>query len=87
MGAALEGVRVAGKTGTAELRATQGCVPVEGDPASCPPGSPEDTSAWFNAYAPEDDPQVAIGVLLVGAGTGGGAAAPAAQQVLRAALG
>jgi hypothetical protein len=74
--AALPGVEVAGKTGTAELRPTAGGPP---DPAN--------TDAWFVAFAPAQDPKVAVGVMLVGAGAGGAAAAPVARQVLAAALG
>jgi cell division protein FtsI/penicillin-binding protein 2 len=42
--------------------------------------------AWFVAFAPAQDPQVAVAVMLVGAGFGGTAAAPIAKEVLQAAL-
>jgi penicillin-binding protein A len=70
--AALPGVQVAGKTGTAEL------VPNSTDP--------KDANAWFVAFAPADRPRVAVAVMLVGAGFGGTAAAPVAREVLAAAL-
>ncbi len=70
--AALPGVQVAGKTGTAEL------VPNSTDP--------NDANAWFVAFAPADRPRVAVAVMLVGAGFGGTAAAPVAREVLAAAL-
>ena len=69
------GRQVAGKTGTAELRFT-------GNGAS----DPKNTDAWFVAFAPAAKPHVAVGVMLVGAGAGGKAAAPIARQVLTAAL-
>jgi cell division protein FtsI/penicillin-binding protein 2 len=69
--AALPGVQVAGKTGTAELTNS--------------PGGP--TDAWFVAIAPADRPSVAVGVMLVNAGAGGTAAAPMARQVLESLLG
>ncbi|MGI8412023.1 MAG: penicillin-binding transpeptidase domain-containing protein [Solirubrobacteraceae bacterium] len=70
--AAIPGVDVAGKTGTAELR-----------PNST---NPKDADAWFVAFAPADHPTIAVGVMLVSAGFGGTAAAPIARQVLEAAL-
>jgi hypothetical protein len=70
--AAIPGVEVAGKTGTAELR-----------PNST---NPKDADAWFVAFAPAQHPRVAVAVMLVGAGFGGTAAAPIARQVLDAAL-
>ncbi|MEA2193042.1 MAG: penicillin-binding protein, partial [Solirubrobacteraceae bacterium] len=71
--AALSGVQVAGKTGTAELRPNS--------------KDPKDADAWFVAFAPARDPRVAVAVMLVGAGFGGTTAAPIAQKVLQAALG
>jgi len=90
-GAALPGVAVAGKTGTAELKTTTRCTPDPANPAGCPPPAPDDpsdTDAWFSAYAPAGTgrPRVAVGVLLVGAGAGGATAAPAAREVLAAGL-
>ncbi|HWH95812.1 MAG TPA: penicillin-binding transpeptidase domain-containing protein [Baekduia sp.] len=73
--AQIPGVTVAGKTGTAELRFTGGGA-----------SDPKNTDAWFVAFAPAGDPQVAVGVMLVGAGAGGTAAAPIAKRVLAAAL-
>jgi penicillin-binding protein A len=62
--AALPGVEVAGKTGTAELVPTA-------DAAS----DPSNTDAWFVAFAPASDPELAVAVMLVGAGQGGASAA------------
>ena len=55
--AAIPGVTVAGKTGTAELvrpRTRTG---------------PEEHDAWFVAFAPASNPKVAVAVMLVGAGS------------------
>ncbi len=67
-GAALAGVDVAGKSGTAE----------RGDGTNL---------AWFVAFAPADDPVIAVAVAIEAvATTGGETAAPIAAAVLRAAL-
>jgi peptidoglycan glycosyltransferase len=86
IGAQIEGVRVAGKTGTAELRSTvsQDPVPETGEPP--PADDPTDTDAWFAAFAPMKDPEIAVCVLFVAQGAGGETAAPAAKLVLEAAL-
>lgn len=68
--AAVPGVEVAGKTGTAELTNS--------------PGGP--TDAWFVAIAPASRPKVAVAVMLVNAGAGGQSAAPMARQVLESVL-
>ena len=73
--AAIPGVPVAGKTGTAELV-----------PTANGASDPRNTDAWFVAFAPAPKPKLAVGVMLVGAGAGGASAAPIARQVLQAAL-
>ena len=78
--AALPDVKVAGKTGTAELEDTRD---EEGEDL---PSDPTNTDAWFTAYAPAGRPKLAVAVLLVRAGAGGATAAPAARIVLDAAL-
>ena len=91
VGAAVPGVKVAGKTGTAELRSTVNEDPVPAEPGAAPTPQPEedktDTDAWFVGFAPYRNPKVAVAVLLVGQGAGGETAAPAAKTVFQAAVG
>ena len=67
------GLDAAGKTGTADYKLSTGedAVP----------------HAWFIGFAPADDPQVAIAVIVENGGTGGTTAAAVAGKVLKAALG
>ena len=66
--AALEGIQVAGKTGTAE----------KGDGSNL---------AWFIGFAPAEDPQIAVAVVIEDTqSTGGEAAAPLAAAVIKSAL-
>jgi len=86
--AALDGIKVSGKTGTAELRTTvkEEPPPEVTDPAQPPEDDTSDTDAWFVAFAPYRKPTIAVSVMLVGQGAGGDTAAPAAGAVLKAAL-
>ncbi len=67
------GISVAAKTGTAQLNG---------------PGEPELSHAWIVAYAPVEDPQYVVAVMLKGtnaeisAGTGGRLAGPIAKGML-----
>lgn len=67
-GAKIQGVRVAGKTGTAE-------------------NETPNAHAWFTGFAPAEDPEFVVVVMLEYAGaTGGSVAAPVAKTMLEEAL-
>jgi penicillin-binding protein A len=100
--AAIAGVTVAGKTGTAELESPGNCPSAGGEAEStttttnpgtheaqasgCSQNSPQSTDAWFASFAPALHPKIAVAVLLVRDGFGGATAAPVARQVLEAGL-
>jgi peptidoglycan glycosyltransferase len=100
--AAIPGVTVAGKTGTAELKSASSCPSSseseasskeesssgESSSESCGAGENEasNTDAWFASFAPALTPRIVVGVLLVQDGAGGATAAPVARQVLEAGL-
>lgn len=76
---AIPEAQVAGKTGTAELGPEPGQENEE-NPIQI-------KTAWFTAFAPADDPELAVAMMLIDAGAAGGdVAAPAVAQVLSAGL-
>ena len=79
--AKIPGIAVAGKTGTAD----NGPQNADGDYVNPP-------HAWFSGFAPADNPKIAVAVIVENGGvhgseaTGGLAAAPVAQAVMKAYL-
>jgi penicillin-binding protein 2 len=74
--------KIAGKTGTAQVFTIKQS---ENTRAKIIDERKRD-HAWFIAYAPADDPQIAISVLVENGGFGAAAAAPVARKVLDAYL-
>lgn len=63
-------------------------VTVAGKTGTAQHGEGADDHAWFISFAPVQDPQVAVAVVIPNAGaTGGDAAAPVAQDIMEAVLG
>jgi cell division protein FtsI/penicillin-binding protein 2 len=96
--AAIPGITVAGKTGTAELK-SECSTPAQPESGSSEANAREsaaegcqsaseasNTDAWFAAFAPALHPRIVVCVLLVKDGAGGATAAPVARQVLEAGL-
>jgi cell division protein FtsI/penicillin-binding protein 2 len=80
--AAIPGVEVAGKTGTAEI----GPAPLTAEDDQRGEAE-QQVDAWFTAFAPAKNPQLAVAVMVVNAdGDGGTVAAPIAREVLTAGL-
>ncbi|CAN5660395.1 penicillin-binding transpeptidase domain-containing protein [soil metagenome] len=63
-GARIDGVPVAGKTGTAQLSQS------------------EEPHSWFIGFAPADEPQIAIAVIVENGGSGGERAAPIGGRLM-----
>jgi peptidoglycan glycosyltransferase len=96
--AAIPGVLVAGKTGTAELKTTcpsaaagssqaeAGAKEANGEHCQGSGSEASNTDAWFAAFAPALHPRIVVCVLLVKDGAGGTTAAPVAREVLEAGL-
>ncbi len=68
----IEGLRIAGKTGTAQF-----C-----DDIMCGVGYQQPEHAWFAAYAPVEEPEVSVIVFLYNGGEGSVAAVPLAHDIL-----
>lgn len=73
--ARIPGVTVAGKTGTAQVVGYETMHKVA-------KGVKTGDHAWFVAFAPAEDPQIAVAVIVEHAGHGGSVAAPVAQRVM-----
>ncbi|MGQ9466982.1 MAG: penicillin-binding protein 2 [Anaerolineae bacterium] len=75
--AQVAGVRVAGKTGTAQF-----CDDIARQMGICREGFAQPTHAWFMAYAPVENPEIALIVFIYNGGEGSSAAVPVAQEIL-----
>lgn len=60
-------IKVAGKTGTAQIYSNLN----------------KKTNAWFTGFAPYEDPQIALAIIIEGAGEGSTAAVPVAKEVFQ----
>ncbi len=77
--ARINDIDISGKTGTAEVvsRKKDNAIP---EKDSAPRLKPH---AWFMAYAPSDDPQIAVVVLIEHGGHGSTSAAPIARELIK----
>ena len=75
--AQIEGVRVAGKTGTAQY-----CDDIARELGICRAGYAQPEHAWFTAFAPVESPEISVIVFLYNGGEGSTNAAPVAHDIL-----
>jgi penicillin-binding protein 2 len=76
--AGLEGISVAGKTGTAQVFKRSAGIDADKLPKE------ERDHAWFAGYAPAESPEIAFAIAVEHGGHGGTSAAPVARKVLEA---
>ncbi len=74
-------VSIAGKTGTAQVVALR----PDGDKTEVPKAHQD--HAWFVAFAPVEEPQIAVAVIAEHMGHGGSAAAPLAKKLIETFIG
>jgi penicillin-binding protein 2 len=74
--ARIDGIPVAGKTGTAQVIG-------KGDSSNGREPSETEDHAWFVSFAPVDNPKIVVAVLIEHGGHGGSAAAPIAKEVMQ----
>lgn len=79
--AALDGITVCGKSGTAQVVGDKGSLTAGEDEAKMPEKYRD--NAWFIAFAPKEHPQIAIACLVEHGGHGGSAAAPEIAAVMK----
>jgi len=75
--ARIEGISVAGKTGTAQVVGLQNTASAAAGPSEM------NDHAWFVAMAPVENPRVVVSVLIEHGGHGGSVAAPLARDVIK----
>lgn len=73
----VEGLTILGKTGTAEVKKHH-----KADDKDTERWNPNAAHAWFAGYAPADDPEIAVVVMIEHGGGGGAVAWPVAKQII-----
>lgn len=74
----LEGIELCGKTGTAQL------ISIDTLKRGVKPRKKLTDNAWFVGYAPRDNPEIVVAVLVEHGGHGSTAAAPIARDIIKA---
>jgi penicillin-binding protein 2 len=81
--AKIKGIAVLGKTGTAQVTQMGRWEDIKNEESI--PIQYRD-HAWFVAYAPQENPSIAVAVLIQHGGHGGSVAAPVARRIIEATL-
>jgi penicillin-binding protein 2 len=79
----IEGIDISGKTGTSQIVGRSS----DHNASKKESSNNFEPHAWFVAYAPSDDPKIAVSVIIEHGGHGSSAAAPIAKEIIKAYLG
>jgi len=79
----IEGIDISGKTGTSQIVGRSN----ERNVSKKEPSNQFEPHAWFVAYAPSDNPKIAVSVIIEHGGHGSSAAAPIAKEIIETYLG
>ncbi len=79
----IEGLEISGKTGTSQIIGRSS----EHNTSKKNPSNHFEPHAWFVAYAPSDNPKIAVSVMIEHGGHGSSAAAPIAKEIINTYLG
>jgi penicillin-binding protein 2 len=79
----IEGLDISGKTGTSQIVGRSS----ERNVSKKEPSNQFEPHAWFVAYAPSDNPKIAVSVIIEHGGHGSSAAAPIAKEIIETYLG
>jgi penicillin-binding protein 2 len=79
----IEGIDISGKTGTSQIVGRSS----ERNVSKKEPSNQFEPHAWFVAYAPSDNPKIAVSVIIEHGGHGSSAAAPIAKEIIETYLG
>jgi cell division protein FtsI/penicillin-binding protein 2 len=71
-------------TGGSAVALSNFSVPLAGKTGTAQFGDGSTTHAWFMAYGPFEDPEIAVAVIIEGGGEGHAAALPVARDILQA---
>ncbi len=82
----LEGITVAGKTGTAQVGAAEAGRKPDASQGTIPGWDTSQHHAWFAGYAPAENPEIVVVAFVEHGGTGADAAAPTVMRIIEAHL-
>ena len=83
----IEGFSISGKTGTSQIVGRSNERNASKNASKKESTNQFEPHAWFVAYAPSDNPKIAVSVIIEHGGHGASAAAPIAKEIIKSYLG